>query len=302
MKEKTRQVIYFQTPNVLLLSKDLDATRILNIGKTTYDSKKNLKRMYPINADKLDTTAWNLFDSFEIEEKFENLANEFYKPKKLDMDQPFHNYIKANSTDWVWVDPSEYSEIKGSQEIFRYIGPKPMKIAIEELIQELKDYKSNVIKGSAIFYSNIYDDSKKTICSREMITKIARLTAFLVKYKIIDNDTPKKPSYITSENVKGNTAHLNSVWYNDLTGLYKYIKLCIDIINGEIYLYLIQSSNKVCNALNSKYPTLEKKKHAEKSGIAYFLLGDLISDRSEDNVKKIAEYIKEVLDFIKGIT
>lgn len=297
MKEKTRQVIYFQTPNVLSLSEKLDSTRIINIGKTTYDSEDELKRMYPINADKLETTAWNLFDNFEIKETFEKLANEFYKTKKLDMDQPFHNYIKANSTDWVWVDPYEYSEIKGSLEIFRYIGPKPMKTAIAELIQQLKKYQVNVISKKDVFYSNIYDDSKKTICSREMITKIAKLTDLFFKKEIIPNDS----YYIDSENEKTNLIHVKSVWYKALIEDKRYIHICVDIINGNVYLYIRQPSNKVCNALISKFQSLEKKKHAEKSGIAYFLFGNLISDSSEDNVEGIADYIKDVLEFIKKI-
>ncbi|MBP5695860.1 MAG: hypothetical protein J6X11_04320 [Treponema sp.] len=252
MKEKTRQVIYFQTPNVLSLSEKLDSTRIINIGKTTYDSEDELKRMYPINADKLETTAWNLFDNFEIKETFEKLANEFYKTKKLDMDQPFHNYIKANSTDWVWVDPYEYSEIKGSLEIFRYIGPKPMKTAIAELIQQLKKYQVNVISKKDVFYSNIYDDSKKTICSREMITKIAKLTDLFFKKEIIPNDS----YYIDSENEKTNLIHVKSVWYKALIEDKRYIHICVDIINGNVYLYIRQPSNKVCNALISKFQSL----------------------------------------------
>lgn len=297
-KKTAKQIIYFQRPNVLSLSESLDATRILNIGKTSYDSEENLKRMYPMTADKLRTDAWILIDYFEICDDYEKKANDFFGTKGKDMDKSFHNYIKANCTDWIWVDPNEYQEINGSTEIFIYIGPKQMESAIKDLIQKLKDYHNNIKDDKEDFYGNIYDDSKKTVCSREMITKIAKLTAFLVYYKIIANGT----SLITSENDRQNIAHLKSIWYNDLYGFPKYIKLVIDIINGNIYLYLKQPSNKVCEALCRRFQDLKKTKHAEPSGIAYLLVGNLIGDRSEDSVKAIAEKIKGILDFTNQIT
>jgi hypothetical protein len=307
MKEKTRQVIYFQRPNVLSLSASLDATRILNIGKTTYDSEDELKRMYPINADKLDTTAWTLFDSFEIKEAFEKLANKFYETKNLDMDQPFHNYIKANSIDWVWVDPKEYKEINRSPEIFRYIGPKPMETAIEDLIKELKEYQGNVIKGKADFYANKYNDYKKTICSREMIEKIAKLTVFLVSHSII-NPKNKSVQVITSENEADNDLDIKSIWYNKLYELSAtHIKLCIDIIKGDIYLYVKyeinsnDSINKIYKRLDNEYENKYQDGKGTVNGIAYFLIGNLISDSSENNVEEIAEKIQDLLDDIKKI-
>lgn len=292
---KTNQILYFQVPNVISLSEKLDSSRLLNIGKTTLDTSDNLKRMYPINADKLKSNAWNLIDYFEISKSFENKANEFFKTELKDMDKPFHNYIKANSSDWLWVDPNEFKEINQSTEIFRYIGPKEMATAINELIEELKLYQNRIIQGEDVFQSNIYDDSKKNICSREMITKIAQLSANFTKLGIVTGG-----DCINSENDKQNLIHAKSVWFNNLQNQKKFVKLVVDVNNGNLYLYLKQPSNEVFNAILKEFTELENMKHAEKSGISYILIGNLIANCAENYVEELSQKIDELLKFIRN--
>lgn len=292
---KTNQILYFQVPNVISLSEKLDSSRLLNIGKTTLDTSDNLKRMYPINADKLKSNAWNLIGYFEISKSFENKANEFFKTELKDMDKPFHNYIKANSSDWLWVDPNEFEEINQSTEVFRYIGPKEMATAINDLIEELKLYQNRIIKGKDVFQSNIYDDSKKNICSREMITKIAQLSANFTKLGIVTGG-----DCICSENITQNLIHAKSVWFNNLQNQKKFVKLVVDVNNGNLYLYLKQPSNKVFNALLKEFTELENMKHAEKSGISYILIGNLIANCAENYVEELSHKIDELLKFIRN--
>lgn len=291
MIKKSPQFIYVQTPNIINLSERLDSRNLINLGKTTCDENKELKRKYPINSEKIVADAWILRFSFEIKNEFEKIINRDYKTQSKSMDQPFHDFLKASSSDWVWVDPEKYDEIKGSREIFRYIGEKPLEQALNDLKKTLGDFQNAVIHERKLL-KYYFDDSDKNICSRKILERVAWISGLLSEKGIVSINNG---NFIRTESEKENYIHEKSIWFHNINNCLKTVQFLINIANGNFYIYLKDTAYRdFYSKFDEKYaPPVVDKQLTHK--IAYFKLFNILESEEEE----VKEIIQETYDLIK---